>query len=157
MELEKTIEALNKLITINHDRIEGYQTASSETEESDLKLFFGEMSLTSQSCLNQLVDAVTVLGGSPSEHTKISGKFFRVWMDVKAALTGRNRKLILESCQFGEDQAREIYEKVLTDDLEQLGTQQQKMIIAQLSQLNLDHDKVNAMFDKIVEAEKEFK
>ena len=36
MENEKTIEALNTLITINNDRIEGYETAAKETEEQDL-------------------------------------------------------------------------------------------------------------------------
>lgn len=33
METAKTIDVLNELITINNDRIEGYQTASNETDE----------------------------------------------------------------------------------------------------------------------------
>mgnify|MGYP006219800087 CR=1 FL=1 len=33
MKREKSIEVLNSLITINNDRIEGYETASKETEE----------------------------------------------------------------------------------------------------------------------------
>jgi hypothetical protein len=33
MKIEKTVEVLNTLITINNDRIEGYETASEETEE----------------------------------------------------------------------------------------------------------------------------
>jgi hypothetical protein len=32
---------LNTLITINNDRIEGYETATKETEEQDLKTLFG--------------------------------------------------------------------------------------------------------------------
>jgi hypothetical protein len=32
MEKEKTIEVLNSLITISNDRIEGYETASKETD-----------------------------------------------------------------------------------------------------------------------------
>ena len=35
MENEKTIGALNKLIEINNDRIEGYETASKETKEGE--------------------------------------------------------------------------------------------------------------------------
>lgn len=33
METAKTTDVLNELITINNDRIEGYQTALNETEE----------------------------------------------------------------------------------------------------------------------------
>jgi hypothetical protein len=33
--------------------------------------------------------------GTPEEGTRITGKFFRVWMDVKAALTNKDRKAIL--------------------------------------------------------------
>ena len=35
MKEEKTIEVLNTLITINNDRIEGYETAAKETDEQD--------------------------------------------------------------------------------------------------------------------------
>lgn len=78
MENEKPIEVLNALITINNDRIEGYETASKETDEQDLKTLFAHFILTSQKCKQELVSQVYALGGEPSEGTKISGKFFRV-------------------------------------------------------------------------------
>ena len=37
MKTEKTIDVLNSLIEINNDRIYGYETASKEVEETDLK------------------------------------------------------------------------------------------------------------------------
>jgi hypothetical protein len=43
MEKEKTIEVLNTLITINNDRIEGYDTAAKETDEYDLKNLFSQL------------------------------------------------------------------------------------------------------------------
>ena len=46
MENEKTIAVLNTLITINNDRIEGYETASKETEEQDLKALFAHFTAT---------------------------------------------------------------------------------------------------------------
>jgi hypothetical protein len=48
MKNEKSIDVLNKLIEINNDRIEGYQTASDETKESDLKELFSKLSNTAQ-------------------------------------------------------------------------------------------------------------
>ena len=149
MENEKTIAALNTLVTINNDRIEGYETASKETEEQDLKTLFAQFSSTSQKCKQELTSEVNKLGGTVAEGTLTIGKFFRVWMDVKAALTGKDRKAILNSCEYGEDQAKETYEKVLEDDIENLNLEQQTMIKAQHISLKADHDKVKSMRDLV--------
>src|SRR3989344_995229 len=95
------IDSLNNLIQINNDRIQGYLTAAKETEEADLKELFSEMMQTSQECRRELVQEVTKLGGTPIEGTTVSGKIYRAWMDVKAALTSKDRKAILNSCEFG--------------------------------------------------------
>ena len=78
MENQKTIEVLNTLITINNDRIEGYETAANETEEQDLKMFFSELKQTSLHCNKELTFEVTKLGGTATDGTKTTGKFFRV-------------------------------------------------------------------------------
>ncbi len=150
MEKDKSIEVLNTLITINNDRIEGYETASKETEEQDLKSLFAEFILTSQKCKRELVSEVNKLGGQPSEGTKTSGKFFRVWMDVKAALTGKDRKLILDSCEYGEDVAVNTYNKVLRDHLSDITADQQKLLNAQQALIKVDHNKVKSMRDNLV-------
>jgi uncharacterized protein (TIGR02284 family) len=150
MENAKKIDVLNKLITINNDRIEGYQTASNETEERDLKSLFSEFIATSQKCKHELVSEVTRLGGEVSKGTMTSGKFFRAWMDLKAALTGKDRKVILDSCEFGEDAAKGTYEKVLKEDADQLTTDLQTMIREQHSVLKADHDRVKSMRDSLV-------
>lgn len=147
MENEKTIDVLNKLITINNDRIEGYDTAAKETEEQDLKTLFAQFTSTSQQCNADLIDEVIKLGGKPAEGTKTTGKFFRVWMDVKAAITGKDRKAILNSCEYGEDVAKDTYEKVLENDSEHLNSEQQTMVKAQHTLLKADHDKVNTMIE----------
>jgi uncharacterized protein (TIGR02284 family) len=150
MENEKTIEVLNTLITINNDRIEGYETASDETEEHDLKTFFSELKQTSLHCNEELKAEVTKLGGTPTEGTRTTGKFFRVWMDVKVALTSKDRKAILNSCEYGEDVAKDTYAKALKNDVENLSVEQQNMIKAQHTLLVADHDKVKSMRDLVL-------
>lgn len=150
MEKEKTIDVLNSLILINNDRIEGYETASKETEEQDLKTLFAQFILTSQKCKRELVNEVTKLGGQPSEGTKNTGKFFRVWMDVKAALTGKDRKMILESCEYGEDVAVNTYNKTLRDNSTDLSAEHQTLLNAQQSLIKADHDRVKSMRDSLV-------
>ena len=124
MENKKAIDVLNKLVEINNDRIEGYETAGKETTEPDLKVLFTKLAETSQDCRIELEREVELLGGTPAKGTKVSGKFFRAWMDVKAAITGKDRKAILESCEYGEDQALKTYESVLEDDSEHLNGEQ---------------------------------
>ena len=111
---------------------------------------FAHLSSTSQKCNQELSAEVTKLGGTPAEGTKTTGKVFRVWMDVKAALTGKDRKTILNSCEFGEDMAKGTYAKVLKDDLENLSAEQQIMIKAQHTLLVGDHNVVKAMRDSLI-------
>lgn len=147
METEKTIDTLNNLIQINNDRIEGYKTAADETKDSDLKSLFSQFQATSSKINGELRSEVSKLGGTPTESTRITGKFFRVWMDVKAALTGNDRKTILESCEYGENVAKKTYEDVLTNDAENLSSGQQSMLKEQHSSLVADYNKVKSMND----------
>lgn len=149
METQKTIEALNSLIVINNDRIEGYKTANDETKETDLKMLFSDLMETSVQCRKELVTEVTKLGGTPDEGTRTTGKFFRVWMDVKAALTGNDRKSILDSCEYGEDAALKTYKNVLIQDHEDTNLLQQDMLNKQYALLKADHDKVKSLRDAI--------
>lgn len=145
MTTDKTIDVLNTLITINNDRIEGYETASKETEDIELKSLFSRFISTSQNARRDLVHQVEKLGGEEAEGTKISGKFFRVWMDVKSALTGNDREAILGSCEFGEDKALETYNDAIENDAQYLSDQQRNMITEQKHLLKSDRDHIIAL------------
>jgi uncharacterized protein (TIGR02284 family) len=149
MKNDKTVDVLNKLLEINNDRVEGYETALKETDEADLKTLFAQLARTSSKFVTELTDEIRSMDGKPVEGTMVSGKFFRAWMDVKAALTGRNRKAILSSCEFGEDSAVNTYEKVLSDDLDNLSSMQVDLIRAQFALIKADHDKVRYLRDSV--------
>lgn len=152
METKKTIDVLNKLLEINNDRIEGYETASKETSDHELKTLFAKFARTSNKCRQELREEIVRLGGTPTDDTKTTGKFFRVWMDVKAAFTGNDRKTIFNSCEFGEDHAVDTYEDVLKNDLENLSSEQQALIKAEFTAIKSDHDTVKSMRDALVAA-----
>jgi uncharacterized protein (TIGR02284 family) len=152
METKKSIDVLNKLVEINNDRIEGYETASKETDETDLKALFDQLARTSKQCRAELAEEINSLGGEVIEGTKTTGKFFRAWMDVKAALTGKDRKAILNSCEFGEDVAVSTYQKVLENDSEDLTDDQLSMIEEQYTLIKGDHDTVRSLRDSLVES-----
>jgi uncharacterized protein (TIGR02284 family) len=142
MNLENSIEALNTLIEINNDRIEGYKTASEETKESDLKNLFSECARTSEKCKSELVTEVRNLKGTPIEGTKTTGKIYRVWMDFKAMITGKSRSSILNSCVYGEDVAVETYTDTIKTHGGDLTDKQIALLQSQLSMVKADLKKV---------------
>jgi uncharacterized protein (TIGR02284 family) len=147
MENQKTIAALNTLIQINNDRFQSYDTVFIETQEQDLKTLFSQFMLTSQRCKQELVNEVVRLGGTATESTRLAGKFFRVWIEVKAALTGKNQKVILSSCEYGENIVLDTYQNVLNHEMQFLSFVQQTMINGQYALIKADHDKVKRLHD----------
>ncbi len=150
MEKQKTIELLNRLVTINNDRIKGYETASKETDEQDLKILFAQFTATSQNCKKELLAEVKKLGGIITEDTIPSGELFYVWIDVvKAALSSKDRKVILKSCEYGEDIAVETYFKALRNNMINITAEQQIMINAQHDLIKADYNKMKSMRDAL--------
>ncbi len=145
METEKTT-AINALIEINNDRYEGYKTAAEETKDSDLKALFTRFSEQSKGFANDLKRYVPADEVKTDETTN-SGKLFRVWMDIKAAVTGKDRKAILASCEFGEDAAKKTYDEVL-DNREDLPMGAMAIIQGQRAEIQKGHDTVKAMRDR---------
>jgi uncharacterized protein (TIGR02284 family) len=155
MNTENTIEVLNTLIQINNDRIEGYGTASKDTEEEDIKTLFSHFMQNSEKCKKELVDEVIELDGVPVEGTSIVGVFHRVWMDVKAALTNKDRKAILKSCEYGDAAAVDTYQKALSNNTEHLTKQQLAIINAQYLLIKSDHNMVKSLVEALAVEEEE--
>jgi uncharacterized protein (TIGR02284 family) len=153
MDKEKTVDVLNELVEINNDRIAGYETAIKETEDADLIAMFSQFVRTSQSCKAELVSEVRKLGGTPEEGTRTDGKLYRAWMDLKAALTGKDRKAILDSCEYGEDVALDTYHHVLKNHLEDITAEQHTLIDAQHTLIKADHNRVKNLRDVLVDSE----
>ena len=148
MHTEKSIHILNSLIQINNDRIVGYETASKEAEETDLKTLFSHFTETSLKCKTDLVAEVKRLGGEPTEGTTTSGKFFRVWMDIKSAITGRDRKAIVSSCEYGEEAAVQTYEDALSHSKD-LTPEQLMMVKEQHAAIKANYEKIKNLRDLV--------
>ena len=144
---EKTAHALNDLIIINNDRYEGYQKAMEQTEDIDLKDLFSKFSLQSKENNKELSSMVPSTEEAPErDETRLSGKFYRVWMDVKNALASNNRKEVLSSCEYGEDVAKKAYENALADRAELTGN-----VVAQIQkqydELLNAHNRIKSLRD----------
>lgn len=144
----KVTDILNDLIVINNDRIEGYTRAIKEAEDNDLKNLFTDMASHSRKFKSELTSELQKMGGESEEGTKASGKIFRAWMDVKAAITGSSREAILGSCERGEDAALEAYNDALEDE-GVLPVPLREMIELQKRQVQQDHDTIKTLHDSV--------
>ena len=148
MEHKACIEALNDLIRINNDRIEGYQRAIDELpdgQDADLKSLFSNMISESNSYKRELESLVTEYGGETADGTTASGKLYRAWMDVKAVFTGGDRKTVLSNCEAGEDAAQKAYQSALDD--EDVMPRTKEVIRHQKSSMRTSHDKIKSLRD----------
>ena len=145
---ENVQEVLNDLIRINNDRIEGYERAVDDTKDNDtdLQSIFHRMADESKQYASELESEVRKFGGNAAADTTVSGKIYRVWMDLKSKVTGNSRKSILESCEYGEDAAQKAYEEALKSDTE-LPSDLRQLIVSQKAALKTSHDTIKRYRD----------
>ena len=145
---EELVSVLNDLIQINNDRVVGYEKAADESKnlDVDLKATFSKMADQSRKFGAELTQEVGRLGGEATTDTTTSGKVYRVWMDLKAAISGKDRGSILGSCEYGEDVAQRAYESALESDA-YMSTEIRQLITSQKADLKESHDLIKTYRD----------
>ncbi|MBL4675195.1 MAG: PA2169 family four-helix-bundle protein [Mucilaginibacter sp.] len=146
--IQHQISALNDLIKINNDRIAGYQKALDGTEDIGLKTVFEGYIDQSKGYVNEINDYIHQLGGSPTDGTTLSGKFYHAWMDVKSAFGKKDNHAVLADCEYGEDVAKSAYRKAL-DDKELIWEDEKvvNLLNTHMSGLKIAHDAIKALRD----------
>jgi len=141
-------EVLNDLIKINNDRISGYKRAAGESKDLDVDLpaIFNKMADESRKYVAELTQRVNDLGGETETGNTAMGTLYQAWMDVKASFTGKDRKAILASCEYGEDAAQKAYRDALATDAE-MDTETRQLITTQKAALKTSHDLIKRYRD----------
>ncbi|HEX8425946.1 PA2169 family four-helix-bundle protein [Hymenobacter sp.] len=108
---------LHELLLFVNDRIEGYQRAVEESQDTKLQGYYKQLVSQSQQFSNKLNTYLRQQEGTGSEEKgkTLKGRLYRAWMDTKAALTGADEKAILGSNIYGEEWALKAYEDALND------------------------------------------
>ncbi len=141
---DKASGLIKDLIIINNDRYEGYKTAAKETNDQQLKAMFEGFSAQSNQ-FNSVLRGFISAEESPKGETTTSGKVYRAWMDIRAAISSNDRKVVLSSCEFGEDVALDSYKTALKE--EELPEEISSTVRKQQEQLQEAHNTVKAMRD----------
>ncbi|MES2630096.1 MAG: PA2169 family four-helix-bundle protein [Bacteroidota bacterium] len=142
---ENKVSILNDLIIINNDRCEGYRKAAEETKDSSLKDLFNKYSRQSDEFNRELRTLVNHEDEPDRGETTLSGKLYRVWMDVKSSLAGNDRKSVLNSCEYGEDVALGTYKEALEDEL---SGEARNIVQRQKSEIQEAHNYIRSLRDQ---------
>ena len=114
--------------------------------DADLRTLFQRYITESRQYGQELKQEVSRLGGEPVDGTTNSGKIYRVWMDLKATVTGHDRETVLNNCEFGEDAAQKAYDTALNSDVD-FEPSIRDLVVRQKASLKVGHDEVKRLRD----------
>ena len=139
---EGVISTLNNLIETCRDGQNGFQTAAEGVERSELKTLFHGYSQQRARFVGELQDEVRRLGGDPEDSGSVAATLHRGWMDIKAAVTGKDDGAILSECERGEDVAVSNYRAALDTDLP---ANIRSVVERQFGEVKEAHDRIRSL------------
>ena len=142
-EHSESISTLNTLIATTIDSVTGYEDSAQNIHDERLREVFRSRADERQQVVEQLRGEVRRLGGDPEEGGSFLGKAHQRFEDLKAAITGRDEKAIINEVERGEDYLKEKWQAALqsgnlhgeTHDLVERSYQSVKQGHDQISQL----------------------
>ncbi|MFN0049583.1 MAG: PA2169 family four-helix-bundle protein [Cytophagales bacterium] len=138
------IDMIDNLIIMNNDRVEGYELASKETLQHDLKRIFDKFAQQSRGFATVLGAEIRKLGEEASTATSTSGKFHRAWMEIKTTITGKDHQATLDSCEYGEDVIIEAYNDAIESDAT-LTSDLMALVLSQKKELKEAHNTIKLL------------
>lgn len=133
----QTKEVSKKLMQLNLDAFEGYETAADNANDSRITTFFNEAALERKGFAEYWAAHLD----DPSYKTGLKADLHRVWIDLKTGRQKYDATSILRECQRGEKYALKKYQEISDENLEEKEAhqlkEQQKEIEAKLDQIRI--------------------
>lgn len=116
MDNQGQISTLNTLIETLIDSVTGYEDAASNADGSRFQEIFRTRAQERNRMVDELRSEVRRLGGNPEDDGTFMGKTHQRFLDLKAAVTGRDDQSIINEVERGEDYLKEKFETALNGD-----------------------------------------
>jgi uncharacterized protein (TIGR02284 family) len=110
------ISTLNTLIATTIDSVTGYENSAKDIDNQRFAQIFRERASERQQVVEELRNEVRRLGGNAEDDGSFLGKAHQRFEDLKAAVTGRDEKAIINEVERGEDYLKEKFETALNSD-----------------------------------------
>ena len=142
-EHSETISTLNSLIATTIDSITGYEDSAQNVDNERFREIFRQRANQRQEIVGQLRAEVRRLGGNPEDDGTFLGKAHQRFEDLKAAITGRDEKAIINEVERGEDYLKGKWQAALDD--ENLQGQSRELISSCYQLIKEGHDQMSAL------------
>jgi len=132
---------LNKLLATLTDSINGYRESAENIEDGGLKQLFLQSADERARVAEELRAEVQRLGiHEPNDDGSVLGKTHQVFLDLKAAVTGRDDKAIINEVERGEDYLKEKFEAILESD--DLSVESRAVVERAFASVRTGHDRI---------------
>lgn len=108
---------LNSLLETCKDGEQGFRTAADGVDDITLKRLFTSYAEQRGQFAAELQQLIDRIGGEPSKTGHIAGAVHRGWMNIKAAVTGKDEGAVISEAERGEDFAKKRYHEALATNL----------------------------------------
>ena len=137
------ITTLNTLTTTLIDSVNGYRDAAANSESGRFQELFRTNADERSRVVEELRAEVTRLGGEPADDQSTLGTLHQRWLDLKAAVTGRDDKAVINEVERGEDYLKEKFEAALNSDL--LSGESRAVVERAYQSVRKGHDQVSSI------------
>jgi uncharacterized protein (TIGR02284 family) len=131
---------LETLTTTLIDSINGYRDAAQNAEGSQFQELFRRMADDRSRVAEDLRSEIRRLGGNPPDDGSFLGATHQRFLDLKAAITGRDDQAIINEVERGEDYLKEKFETALNSD--DLPVESRSVIERAYQSVREGHDRV---------------
>jgi uncharacterized protein (TIGR02284 family) len=107
------ISTLNTLIATTIDSITGYEDSAKNVDNERFREIFRSRADERERVVEELRGEVRRLGGDPEDSGSFLGKAHQRFEDLKAAITGRDGKAIINEVERGEDYLKSKFQDAL--------------------------------------------
>ena len=127
------------------DGQEGFKQSAEGVDDPQLKTLFDSFSLQRSRFAGELQNEVVRLGEpDPEDGSSASGAMHRAWINIKSAVTNRDRHAILAEAERGEDSAVSAYKDAMK---EELPPPIKEIVTRQSTEVKAAHDKIRDLRD----------
>jgi uncharacterized protein (TIGR02284 family) len=137
------ISVLNTLIATTIDSVTGYEDSATNVDNERLREIFRQRANERQEVVEDLRSEVRRLGGEPEEGGTFLGKTHQRFEDLKAAITGRDEKAIVNEVERGEDYIKEKFEAALNG--QELTAESRAVLERAYQSVRSGHDQISRL------------
>jgi uncharacterized protein (TIGR02284 family) len=138
-----TISTLNTLIATTIDSVTGYEDSAKNIHDERLREVFRSRADERQRVVEDLRSEVRRLGGDPEDGGSFLGKAHQRFEDLKAAVTGRDEKAIINEVERGEDYLKEKWQAALQSD--ELKGESHELVERNYQSIKAGHDQISQL------------